>query len=65
MEWLRTPIKKMKYLKEIFKSVELEETSVIRKNRITARYYEKYRVIQNRMLETDFDREVKKFLKSK
>ena len=56
------------YLKNIFDSSELQQNSVIRRFRITAAddknynaksEFEKYRIIQNLLIESDFDRETK------
>jgi hypothetical protein len=50
------------HLKEIFKAEELQENSVIRNFRITAAEteFEKYRVVQDRLFESDFDKQIKK-----
>lgn len=60
------------HLKKIFLDNELEENSVIRKFRITANdgtaeiakahaetEFEKYRIVQDRLFESDFDRMIK------
>ncbi len=49
------------HLQNIFKSQELDANSVIRKFRITAaeNEFEKYRVVQDRLFESDFDKHIK------
>ncbi|MFH1456650.1 MAG: hypothetical protein ABIF17_00885 [Patescibacteria group bacterium] len=53
------------HLKEIFKSQELEEKSVIRKIRITASDGKKYKKNQNKKHASYFDRAVKQYFKEK
>jgi hypothetical protein len=56
------------HLKKVFSDNELDENSVIRKFRITAEIakahaeseFEKYRIVQDRLFESDFDKEIKK-----
>jgi hypothetical protein len=56
------------HIKKIFTDAELEENRVIRNFRITAEIakahaeteFEKYRIIQDRLFESDFDRILKK-----
>jgi len=56
------------HLKKVFSDNELDENAVIRNFRITAEIakahaeseFEKYRIVQDRLFESDFDKEIKK-----